>query len=119
MGNICMQVYQCNKCSEPIRKRDTKFCTSCGKKVSNPIPAQYLIDGKKESWNIKLIGFWVVWVLGGAALLFNAQNDNVFAVIVGVVGLVFGGVYISKSGSIKETKNILIDSRKIRCSNDF
>jgi hypothetical protein len=114
-----MAVYQCNQCSEPICKGDAQFCTSCGTKIYIPTPSQYLIDGKKETWNIRLIGFWVVWVLGGAALLINAQNDNVIVVILGVVGLVFGGVYISKSGSIKETKSIFIDTRKIRCSNDF
>lgn len=114
-----MAVYQCNQCSESICKRDAQFCTSCGTKIFNPIPSQYLIDGKKETWNIRLIGFWVVWVLGGAALLVNAQSDNIFVVILGVIGLVFGGLFISKSGSIKKTKNILIDSRKVKCSNGF
>jgi len=82
-------------------------------------PANFLIDGKKEYWNLRLIGFWVVWVLGGIALLVNAQKDNVWVVMLGVVGLVFGGVYINKSGSIRTVKNILIDSRKIKHSNDF
>mgnify|MGYP006134941159 CR=1 FL=1 len=114
-----MAVYQCSQCLEPICNRDAKFCTSCGEKISNPVPTQYLIDGKKEAWNMTLIGFWVVWTLGGLALLLNAQNGNVLAVMVGVVGLVFGGIYLSKSGSIKESKSILIDSRKIKCSNKF
>lgn len=113
-----MAVYQCEKCLEPICKRDAMFCTSCGQKISNPIPQKLLIDGKKKVWNVGLIAFWCVWGLGGVALLINAHNSSTFIVLMGVIGLVSGGIYISKSGSIVEVKSILIDSLAIRCSND-
>ncbi|PCD86805.1 hypothetical protein COR52_19575 [Vibrio mediterranei] len=52
-----MAVYQCEKCLEPICKRDAKFCTSCGREISNPIPPKFLNDGKKKVWNVGLIAF--------------------------------------------------------------
>lgn len=113
-----MAVYQCEKCLEPICKRDAKFCTSCGRKISNPIPPKFLIDGKKKVWNVGLIAFWCIWALGGVALLINAQNGMTPIVLMGVIGLVSGGIYISKSSSIAEVKSILIDSRTIRCRKD-
>ncbi|EKF9501230.1 hypothetical protein ACPF3S_003170 [Vibrio cholerae] len=110
-----MAVYQCDKCLEPISKRDAKFCTSCGRKISNPIPPKFLIDGKKKVWDVGLIAFWCIWALGAVALLINAQNSSTFIVLMGVIGLVSGGIYISKNGSIVKEKSILIDSRTIRC----
>ncbi|MCG3741593.1 hypothetical protein [Vibrio cincinnatiensis] len=114
-----MAIYQCIKCSEPICKRDAKFCTQCGEQISNPVPPQFLIDGKKTRWNMGLIAFWVVWALGGLALLINAQNSTLFVVVLGVVGFISGGIYISKSGSIKKVTRILIDSRTIKCGKGF
>lgn len=112
-------MYQCDRCSEPICNREAKFCTNCGEKIKKTVPSQYLIDGKVVRWNVGLIAFWIIWGLGGLALFFNHQNTSTFIVMIGVVGLVSGGIFITKSGSIKEVKSILIDSRTIECDKNF
>jgi len=106
-----MSIYQCTKCKISIISKSAKYCTQCGTRIASPVPAQYLVEGTKERWNIRLIGFWVVWVLGAAALLLNSQSDNITSIVIGVIGFVSGGIFISKSGSIKDSVAILIDSR--------
>lgn len=106
-------LYCCKSCDTPIQKRDTKYCTQCGLKISHPIKSEYLIDGNVERWNITLIGFCIVWVLGAIALTFNSLNGDLAIVMLGIVGLLVGGVFISKIGPMKSRQKILIDKRKI------
>ncbi|WP_156508945.1 hypothetical protein [Oleiphilus sp. HI0132] len=112
-----MGVYSCSDCESPIQAKEAKFCTHCGSKIAHPVAPEYLIPGKIEQWNLLLIGFWLLWALGAIALLINSTTGNWFFVFLGAIGLVCGGIYLSKSKPIKVTQDVLIDKRKIRCEN--
>jgi hypothetical protein len=106
-----MTIYRCDDCDHPIQGKTAKFCTQCGIEISKPVPPEYLIDGKLEHWNITLLSFWLIWEFGAIATLFNSVNGNSVFASIGAVALVAGGIYITKSGSIKDKQSILIECR--------
>ena len=112
-----MAIYACEGCESPIQGKNDKFCCQCGLKIDQPIPSEFLIPGKLERWSLTKIAFLFVWGLGAIALVINSISGNLVVVVFGVIGLVFGGIFINQSKPIKESKDVLMDTRKIQCKN--
>ncbi|QFT57069.1 hypothetical protein [Microbulbifer sp. THAF38] len=112
-----MAIYQCLTCEAPIQQRTAKFCTQCGNKIAEPVPQEFLIDGKRERISLSKLGFIVVWIAGAVALISNSESSSTPVITAGIIGLVMGGLYLSLSGPLKVVTPILIDKRKIICEN--
>lgn len=106
------EVYGCNKCKAEIDDKEANFCTACGEKIKNKVPPEFLEEVTLKSWNSSLIGYAVLIALGAIATVLQSESGLDLYVILGLVGLVSGGVFLSTAGPFRIKKKVLIDTRK-------